>query len=189
MSAQHDQSQDNPQDEQRIDPSMAAPEQPGGAQPAGLDPLEALQARLDLLAQENAQLQEQMLRAAAEVENTRRRTQEEVAKARKFGIESFAESLVPVKDSLEAALAQTDQTPDAWRSGVETTLRQLATAFDRHRLVEIAPAVGDRFDPHQHQAISTVPGDQPANTVVQLLQKGYLISDRVLRPALVTVAA
>ncbi|MCK9512457.1 MAG: nucleotide exchange factor GrpE [Pigmentiphaga sp.] len=188
MAAQHDQSQDNsPQDDDRIEPS-AAGQEPGGGE-VGLDPLEALQASLDLLKQENAEMQEQMLRAAAEVENTRRRTQEEIAKARKFGIESFAESLVPVKDSLEAALAQPDQTTEAWRAGVETTLRQLITAFERHRLAEIAPAVGDRFDPHQHQAISTVPCDQPANTVVQVLQKGYLIADRVLRPALVTVAA
>lgn len=156
---------------------------------ASLDVTEALQARLAELENQNRELQDQVLRAMAEVENVRRRSQEEVAKARKFGIEAFAESLVPVKDSLEAALAQTDQSNESWREGVETTLRQLSNAFERHRLVEIAPAVGDKFDPHQHQAISSTPSDQPANTIVQLLQKGYLIADRVLRPALVIVAA
>lgn len=156
---------------------------------ASLNVHEALQARLAELESQNRELQEQVLRAMAEVENTRRRAQDDVAKARKFGIESFAESLVPVRDSLEAALAQTEQTPESWQEGVETTLRQLATAFERHRLVEIAPAVGDKFNPHQHQAISSIPSDQPANTVVQMLQKGYLIADRVLRPALVIVAA
>jgi molecular chaperone GrpE len=94
-----------------------------------------------------------------------------------------------VKDSLEAALAQQDQTAEAMREGVEATLKQLVSAFERNRLVEIAPAAGDRFDPHQHQAISSVPSDQPANTIVQTLQKGYLIVDRVLRPALVVVSA
>ncbi|HEY0295269.1 MAG TPA: nucleotide exchange factor GrpE [Bordetella sp.] len=133
--------------------------------------------------------QEQVLRAMAEAENVRRRAQEDVSKARKFGIESFAESLVPVKDSLEAALAQADQTVDTLREGVEMTLKQLANAFERNLLKEIAPAQGDKFDPHQHQAISSVPTEQPANTVVQVLQKGYAISERTLRPALVVVAA
>ena len=132
---------------------------------------------------------ENMLRAQAEMENVRRRAQEEVAKARKFGIESFAEGLVPVKDSLEAALSQADQSADDMRAGIETTLKQLSSAFERHHLTEIAPAVGDKFDPHHHQAIATVPAEQPSNTVVAVLQTGYLIADRVLRPALVTVAS
>ena len=112
-----------------------------------------------------------------------------MSKARKFGIESFAESLVPVKDSLEAALAQADQTVDTLREGVEVTLKQLTAAFERNMLKEIAPVQGDKFDPHQHQAISSIPTDQPANTVVQVLQKGYAIADRTLRPALVVVSA
>lgn len=136
-----------------------------------------------------AQYHEELLRARAEVENVRRRSQEDVAKARKFGTESFAESLIPVKDSLEAALALTDQTAQSWKEGVEATLRQLNTAFERNLMKEIAPAAGDRFDPHQHQAISSVPSDLPEGAVVQLLQKGYLIADRVLRPALVMVSA
>jgi len=133
-------------------------------------------------------LRDQLLRTQAEAENVRRRAQDDVAKARKFGIESFAESLVPVKDSLEAALAQPEQTVDTLREGVETTLRQLQAAFDRNQLKAIDPAVGDKFDPHLHQAISSVPSEAPANTVAQTLQKGYLIADRVLRAALVMVS-
>lgn len=98
-------------------------------------------------------------------------------------------AFVPVKDSLEAALAQPEQTVDTLREGVEVTLKQLAAAFERNLLKEIAPAQGDKFDPHLHQAISSVPADQPANTVLQLLQKGYAIADRTLRPALVVVSA
>jgi len=134
-------------------------------------------------------LRDQLLRAQAETENVRRRAQDEVSKARKFAIESFAESLVPIKDSLEAALAQSEQTLDTLREGVETTLRQLQAAFERNQLKAIDPAVGDKFDPHLHQAISSVASDAPANTVAQTLQKGYLIADRVLRAALVMVSS
>lgn len=153
------------------------------------DLLAALRAELEAAQAKAAEHYDLLLRTRADAENIRRRAQEDVAKAHKFGIESFAESLVPVKDSLEAALAQQDQTVDFLRQGVEATLKQLASAFERNKLMEIAPAVGDKFDPHQHQAISSVPSDQPANTVVQTLQKGYLIVDRVLRPALVVVSA
>ncbi len=132
---------------------------------------------------------EELLRAKAEVENIRRRAQEDVSKARKFGIESFAESLVPVIDSLEAALAQPDQDATAWQAGVEATLRQLTGAFERNAMVEVAPAAGDRFDPHLHQAIATIASDQPEGAVAQLLQKGYTIAERVLRPALVMVSS
>lgn len=135
-------------------------------------------------------LQDQLLRAQAEVENIRRRAQEEVLKARKFGTESFAESLIPVRDSLEAALAATDQDFEALQSGMQTTLRQLSAAFERNTLHDIAPAIGDKFDPNVHQAISTLPGGEVATDhIVQVLQKGYTLSDRVLRPALVIVAA
>jgi len=131
------------------------------------------------------------LRAVAETENTRRRAQEDISKAHKYGIESFAEALVPVADSLEKALETANATPEAMREGIELTLKQLRAAFDRGRLAEINP-VGQKFDPHHHQAISMVPaelaGDTPPNHVVTVLQKGYLINDRVLRPALVTVA-
>ncbi|MDE2368461.1 MAG: nucleotide exchange factor GrpE [Burkholderiales bacterium] len=129
------------------------------------------------------------LRAKAEAENTRRRAEEEVAKARKFAIESFAESLLPVRDSLEAAIAIQNATPEQLLEGTHATLRQLTQALERNKVVAIAPPAGTKFDPHQHQAISVVPADQEPNTVVAVLQKGYLIADRVLRPALVTVSA
>ena len=135
------------------------------------------------------ELQESFLRAKAETENVRRRSQEEVSKAHKFAIESFAEHLVPVIDSLEAALTDRSADADTVREGVELTLRQLNTALDKGRVVAINPPVGEKFDPHRHQAISMVPSEQEANTVVMVLQKGYLLADRVLRPALVTVSA
>ncbi len=129
------------------------------------------------------------VRAKAETENVRRRGQEDVAKAYKFAIESFAESLVPVVDSLEKALQAQDAPPQAMREGVELTLRQLKSAFEKSSLKEIDPA-GQKFDPHFHQAISMVPAPEGVapNHVVSVLQKGWLIADRVLRPALVTVA-
>lgn len=150
---------------------------------------ENLDAMLLAAQQEIARYHEELLRARAEVENVRRRAQEDVAKARKFGTESFAESLIPVRDSLEAALGLTEQTADAWKEGVEATLRQLNGAFERNQMREVAPAPGDKFDPHFHQAISSVPSDQPAGLIVQVLQKGYTLADRVLRPALVMVSA
>jgi molecular chaperone GrpE len=137
----------------------------------------------------HAELSDAYLRAKAETENTRRRADEEVGKARKFAVESFAESLLPVKDSLEAAIATPEASPEQILAGVHATLRQLAAALERHKVVEVNPAAGTRFDPHQHQAISVVPAAQEPNTVVAVLQKGYLIADRVLRPALVTVSA
>ena len=129
------------------------------------------------------------LRAKADVENMRRRGQEEVSKAHKFAVESFAESLVPVVDSLEKALEVKDASAPQLREGVELTLRQLRSAFEKNALAEINP-VGQKFDPHRHQAISSVPpSDQcPANQVVTVLQKGWTLSERVLRPALVVIA-
>ena len=128
------------------------------------------------------------LRAKAESENIRRRAQEDIAKASKFAIEKFAGELLAVRDSLEAALADPNPTIDTLRSGVELTQKQLIAAFEKSGLKEISP-VGEKFDPHRHQAICMVESEQEPNTVVTVLQKGYLIADRVLRPALVTVAA
>ena len=136
----------------------------------------------------HAEVADAYLRAKAEAENTRRRSEDEIAKARKYAIEAFADSLVPVKDSLEAALAIQAATNEQLLEGVHATLRQLGAALERNKVIEVAPPAGTKFDPHQHQAISVVPADQEANTVVAVLQKGYLIADRVLRPALVTVA-
>ena len=144
---------------------------------------------IESLKAQNAELAEQYLRAKAEVENIRRRSEDEIAKTRKFALESFAESLLPVLDSLEAGLAIQEATVQQIREGSEATLKQLQAALSRNKVVAIAPAAGEKFDPHQHQAISVVPAEQEANTVVAVLQKGYLIAERVLRPALVTVAA
>ncbi|MDM0087443.1 MULTISPECIES: nucleotide exchange factor GrpE [unclassified Variovorax] len=154
------------------------------------DALVAAQAELATLQAKNAELADQYLRAQADVQNARRRADEEITKARKFAVEAFAESLLPVTDSLEAGLAIQDVTPEQIREGAEATLRQLKSALERHKVIEIAPAAGSRFDPHQHQAISVVPtpGQEP-NTIVGVLQKGYTIAERVLRPALVTVSA
>jgi molecular chaperone GrpE len=147
------------------------------------------EAQLAELQARHAEVSEAYLRAKAEAENTRRRAEEDMAKARKFAIEAFAESLLPVKDSLEAATAIPNATNEQLLEGTHATLRQLTAALERNKVVAIAPPAGTRFDPHQHQAISVVPADQEANTVVAVLQKGYLINERVLRPALVTVAA
>ncbi len=150
---------------------------------------EAAQAELTTLRSQNAELNDQYLRAQADVQNARRRADEEITKARKFAVESFAESLLPVLDSLEAGLAVPEATAQQIREGTEATLRQLKSALERNKVVEIAPKAGEKFDPHRHQAISVVPSAQEANTVVGVLQKGYTIAERVLRPALVTVAA
>ena len=127
------------------------------------------------------------LRAKAEAENIRKRAQEDIAKAHKFGVERFAADLLPVKDSLEAALAADTGSVENLKSGVELTLRQLEGVFEKQSLQEINP-VGQKFDPHRHQAISTLPSDKEPNTVINVLQKGYALHDRVIRPALVTVA-
>jgi molecular chaperone GrpE len=177
-----------------VQPADAAlqrsPEELEAAQAANeADAAAAAQNQLAELQAKNADLADQFLRAKADVENARRRADEEVSKARKFAVESFADSLLPVADSLEAGLAIKDATPEQIREGAEATLRQLKSALERNKVLEISPAVGAKFDPHQHQAISMVPAEQEANTVVSVLQKGYSIADRVLRPALVTVAA
>lgn len=155
---------------------------------ASTDPM-PLEAQLAELQARHTEVSDAYLRAKAETENVRRRAEDEVAKARKFAVEAFAESLLPVTDSLEAALAIHNATQQQLLEGVGATLRQLTQALERNKVVAIAPPVGTRFDPHHHQAISMVAADQDANTVVSVLQKGYLIADRVLRPALVTVAA
>ncbi|WP_301102310.1 nucleotide exchange factor GrpE [Propionivibrio sp.] len=127
------------------------------------------------------------LRAKAETDNVRRRAQEDIAKAAKFAVERFAGELLAVKDSLEAALATEAPSVDSMKAGTELTLRQLVAAFEKSNLSELNP-LGEKFDPHFHQAISMVETEQEPGTVVTVLQKGYLIADRVLRPALVIVS-
>ena len=165
------------------DAAAAAPEAAAAA------PELDLAAQVAELQAKNAELADLYLRAQADVQNARRRADEEVAKSRKFAVEGFAESLLPVIDSLEAGLAIPNATIEQIREGSEATLRQLKSALERNKVLEVAPAAGTKFDPSQHQAISMVPAEQEANTVVTVLQKGYLIAERVLRPALVTVAA
>jgi molecular chaperone GrpE len=170
-------------------PPETAPAQDPAANGSGQSPDQDWQAQVASLSAKNAELMDQFLRAQAEMQNIRRRREEEVSKARKFALDSFAESLLPVCDSLEAGLNHHDQTTEQIRAGTEATLRQLKAALERNKVLEINPVAGTKFDPHQHQAISVVPADQEANTVVTVLQKGYSLAERVLRPALVTVAA
>ena len=144
--------------------------------------------KLQQLEAKHAEVSEAFLRAKAEAENTRRRAEEEMTKARKFAVESFANDLLPVCDSLEAAITIENATAEQLLEGVHATLRQLQQVLERNRVQAVNPPAGTKFDPHRHEAISVVPADQPANTVVAVLQKGYVIADRVLRPALVTVS-
>jgi molecular chaperone GrpE len=169
-----------------IDPSTAEQAAP---ETQATDAPQDLAAQLAELQAKNAELADLYLRAQADVQNARRRADDEIAKSRKFAVEGFAESLLPVIDSLEAGLAIPNATIEQIREGSEATLRQLKSALERNKVVEVAPAAGTKFDPAQHQAISMVPAEQEANTVVTVLQKGYLIAERVLRPALVTVAS
>jgi molecular chaperone GrpE len=159
------------------------PSNPGNQSNKPLTPEETIAA----LEAQIKEFQDQFLRAKAEVENARRRSMEDVAKAHKFAIEGFAENLLPVLDSLNAALTDSGADSTKMKEGIELTLKQLVSALEKGRVLEINP-VGEKFDPHRHQAIAMVPHEQEANTVVTVLQKGYLIADRVLRPALVTVS-
>jgi len=145
-----------------------------------------------LLAEAQARIDEQRdawMRALAEAENVRKRAQADVAAAHKFAIERFAESLLPVMDSLEAALGAAAGSPQALRDGVELTLRQLKAAFQKANLAEIIPVAGERFDPHRHQAMAAVESENAEpNSIVSVMQKGYSLHDRIIRPTLVTVA-
>lgn len=157
------------------------------AEPAGAETPD-LASQLAEVEAKLAEAQDAFLRAKADAENTRRRAQEDISKAHKFAVESFAEALLPVKDSLEMALKIETPSIESLKEGVEMTLRQLSGAFERNRLVEVNPQPGEKLDPMKHQAISMVAAEQEANTIVSVLQKGYMISDRLLRPALVTVS-
>ena len=174
--------------EQKTAPS--SPEEPSAnetAVGAGAEKMPSLQELLkqaELAAEEH---RDAWLRAKAEADNIRKRAQLDIANAHKYGIESLASELLAVKDSLEAALAANNASVEAIKSGVELTLKQLNTVFERFNLAEINPA-GQKFDPHRHQAINSVESDAEPNTVVQVFQKGYRLNDRVIRPALVAVS-
>lgn len=165
----------------------AAPQAPDAGAASTAAPAPTPEERIAILEADLAKAKEDFLRAKAETENVRRRAQEDIAKAHKYGVESFAEALVPVKDSLDAATADTSGSVEALKNGVELTLKQLQAAFDKGKVVMLDPA-GEKFDPAKHQAISMVEVEGEPNRVVTVLQKGYLIYDRVLRPALVTVS-
>jgi len=160
---------------------------PGQATNENVDTTPSLE---DLLRQAELNAQEHhdaWLRAKAETENARRRAVEEVEKARKFALDKFAGDLLAVKDSLEAALASGDNASlESIKSGVEITLKQLAGVFEKNAIQEISP-LGEKFDPNRHQAISMVDAEGEPNTVATVLQKGYLLNERVIRPALVMV--
>ena len=165
---------------ENVQPATTAPDQASEK----LLGLPEMLERAELQAQE---LRDAWLRARAECDNVRKRAQADIANAHKYALESFAAALVPVRDSLEAALTADKSTAGALRQGVELTLKQLDSAFDKFAIKEVNP-VGEKFDPHKHQAMTTVESDKAPNTVVHVLQKGYLLNDRVLRPALVTVS-
>ena len=176
--------------------SGAAPAQPAQPPQAPAAPEDAesldsrmaeLEAKLAQVEAEAAKLREDWLRAKAETDNVRRRGQDDVAKAHKFGIEGFASALLAVKDSIDAALLVENASVESFKEGVELTARQLEQVFGKYAIKAIDPQ-GEKFDPHRHQAISQVESDAEPNTVVSVLQKGYLIHDRVLRPALVMVS-
>jgi molecular chaperone GrpE len=161
----------------------------GEADAAAATPaLNELEQQLSATEAKLAEMHDAFMRAKAEGENIRRRAQEDISKAHKFAVESFAEALLPVRDSLEMALKVDTPTIESLKEGVEMTLKQMTSAFEKNRLVEVMPAVGDKLDPMKHQAVAVVPAEQEANTVVNVLQKGYMIADRLLRPAIVTAA-
>lgn len=168
----------------QTDRQVNAPDANAARETAGVNEAQALLAEAQARV---TSLQEEFLRAKAETENVRRRAREDVRKAHNFAIEKLVKNLLPVLDSLEAALTHSNDFIQL-REGVELTLRQLTSALEKGGIVEVNP-LGEKFDPHRHQAISAVPAEQEVNTVVSVLQKGYVIADRVLRPALVSVAA
>jgi len=168
-------------------PAVAGKGEPEFIAEAGAaDPAPDIGALLRKAEDEAAGLRDAWLRARADIENIRKQSANDVARAHKFAIENFARELLPVKDALEATLATGAGAPDALKAGVELTLKQLASAFEKAQIVEVDP-IGAKFDPNVHQAMTLVDGDAPASTVAQVFQKGYLLNDRVLRPAMVAV--
>jgi molecular chaperone GrpE len=173
-----------PQHDSAETPAMAEDTANDGPTVETMPGMEELLKKAELAAQEH---HDAWLRAKAETENVRRRAQTDIANAHKYALEGFAVELLAVRDSLEAALASGNGPTEVLKSGVELTLKQLTYAFEKFSIKEINP-LGERFDPHRHQAIGMVEADADPNTVVSVLQKGYSLNDRVIRPALVTIA-
>jgi molecular chaperone GrpE len=177
----------NPQDKPAAVPPTGAPLSLAEEASAPAEPPTDHAAMLEKAEAEAAAMKDAWLRARADIENLRKQGANDVARAHKYAIERFAGDLLPVKDALESTLVAKDAAPDALRDGVELTLKQLAAAFEKAQVAEIDPA-GQKFDPHQHMAMTTVESPEAPNTVVRVFQKGYRLQDRVLRPALVAVA-
>jgi len=170
---------------------MSETTQKPDAQAAGEAPPEEEKSLDQLLSQAQTKAEEHRnawLRALADADNARKRAQADIAQARKFAVERTVEDLLPVMDSLEAALATEGSSADSIRSGVELTLKLLRNALERAGVAEIAPKAGERFDPYRHQAMAAIESDSEPNTVLAVMQKGYALNDRVVRAALVTVA-
>ena len=184
-------SNDSDQNTQVSTPIEAEPASPDRPEDVGeaaqAEPAAHLAQLLKEAEDEAAQLKDAWLRAKAETDNVRKQAQNDVAKAHKYAIEKFAQELLNVRDALELTLATPNATTEALKDGVELTLKTLTAACERERIVEINPT-GQKYDPHKHQAMTMIESEQPAGTVVQVFQKGYLLNDRVLRPALVAVA-
>jgi len=156
--------------------------------PSAADPAPDLADILRKAETEVADLKDAWLRAKAETENVRRQGQADVARAHRYAVDRFASDLLSVRDALEQTLATENATHEVLREGVELTLKTLTSAFDKQSISLIDP-LGEKFDPNRHQAMTMVPSSKPAQTVVQVFQKGYLLNDRVLRPALVAVSS
>lgn len=174
--------ENNPQD-----PATSNPEQTQGENahsPEVMPSMEEMLKQAELNAQEH---HDAWLRAKAEGENIRRRAQEDISKAQKFAVERFSNEMLAVMDSLQAGLAVETASVESFKSGMELTLKQLSSVFEKFHIKEVNP-VGEKFDAHKHQAIGMLESEQEANTVVNVMQRGYTLNDRVLRPALVMVA-
>jgi molecular chaperone GrpE len=166
-----------------------APVAPDGAAPSEAQPAADpdLNAQLQAALVDSLQTKDALLRALADSENMRKHARTDIANAHKYAIEGFAINLLPVKDTLEMTLADSASTTEQIKLGVDLTLKNLAAAFEKAKVVELNP-LNQKFDPNRHQAVSQIESDLPPNTVVQVFQKGYLLADRVLRPAMVAVA-
>lgn len=156
----------------------------GGSTTAAQPDIDALLKQAEAKAAEHY---DAWMRAKAETENIRKRAQTDIANAHKYAIENFSTDLLTVMDSLEAALAVENASLENFKSGMELTQKQLLSVFDKFSIKAIDPK-GEKFDPHQHQAMCTVESDQAPNTVVQVMQKGYKLNERIIRPALVSVS-
>jgi molecular chaperone GrpE len=163
------------------------PQENAAENPGHTDVMPGLQEQLQIAERKAQEHYDAWMYAKAEGENIRRRAMDDVDKARKYALEKFSAELLAVKDSLEAALNVENASVESYKNGVELTLKQLSAVFEKFNLAELNP-IGEKFDPNKHQAIGAVDSDAEPNTVASVLQKGYMLNERVLRPALVMVA-